>query len=117
MALLLEPAPQVPEAVELAVVGDPDGTVLVGHGLVTRWRGVEDGQTAIGEARVTIQVDALVIRAAMREGPGHDGQLRFCRGVSREVQDPRYSAHRDLILVALPGWTKPGRLTREQTHR
>lgn len=59
------------EVVDLAVEGDPDGPVLVGHGLVPGGRQVEDGEPPVREADGAVDVHARVVGAAVPDGVGH----------------------------------------------
>ena len=67
------------EVVDLAIEDDPDGFILVGHGLRTRAQ-VDDGQTAMAEADGTTKVHALPIRPPMGDGLEH--------GANQGLSDP-----------------------------
>ena len=61
---------QLTIVVDLAVVDDPDATVLAGHGLMPG-REVDDLKASHAESRRTIDEKALVVRAAMVDAIGH----------------------------------------------
>ena len=61
---------QLREVVDLAVVDDPDATVLAGHGMMPG-REVDDLKASHAESRRTIDEEALVVRAAMVDAIGH----------------------------------------------
>ena len=62
----LEPGAQLAVVVDLAVVGDPDRPVLVGHRLMAGGREVDDREPPMAERDALLRTDA---RAARRPGP------------------------------------------------
>jgi hypothetical protein len=56
--------------VELAVVNEPDVLIFVCDGLVSG-PNVDDAQAAQGQPDVSLQVETIVIRAAMNDAPVH----------------------------------------------
>ena len=66
----LELGAQLAVVVDLAVVDEPDGLVLVGDGLVAAGA-VDDAQAAVAEADGGRLEGAGVVGAAVHEGRGH----------------------------------------------
>ena len=63
----------VRKIVGFAVVGDPEGAILVGERLVPAFD-VDDAQAAIAESYAGLDMEALIVRAAMDDRPAHLGQ-------------------------------------------
>jgi hypothetical protein len=62
----LQPIPESPEVVDLPVVDDPDGSILVRHRLVTRLE-IDSAQAANPEGSGLVEIHALIVRAAALE--------------------------------------------------
>ncbi len=90
----LEHSPQFDVIEDLAIVGDADRAVRIGHGLGGIGRQVDDGQAAMSEPRAGTHMDALAIGAAMGNRPAHAPQQR--RGLLRRqgAAIAGYAAHR-----------------------
>jgi hypothetical protein len=82
------------EVVGLSVVGDPDRAVLVGQGLVPGDQ-VDDAQAAVAQADPLVDVDALVVGAAVGDGPAHPDDQIFGdgRGPRRGAGQAADAAH------------------------
>ena len=64
---------------DLAVEGDPDGIVLVAHGLGAAGE-VDDAESRVGESSAGLEVDAVRVGAAVVERP--DRRRRQARGAA-----------------------------------
>ena len=73
MAAGLELCPKREVVVDLAVEDKPNGLVLIAHGLMTRAREVDDGQSpeAQRQAPLRIHKDAVVVGPPMSHGLVH----------------------------------------------
>ena len=79
----------------LAVERDPDGPVLVGHGLSAAFE-INDAQAGVAQADPTIgvEVDAAAIRTAMAQGRQHAAYIRLADpGLRRERDEAGNTAH------------------------
>src|SRR5258705_4817383 len=92
------------EVVDLPVVDDPDGPVLVRDRLVAGLE-IDDAQPAHAERRVVVVIGALVIRSAMPEGSGHPLQRAASVRHASIGQKPRNPTH-----DARSTWRHPRRL-------
>ena len=86
------------EIVGFAVVGDPDRPVLVGQGLVAGHQ-VDDAQPAVAQPDPVVDVDPLIVRAAVDDLPAHPGDeiFRDGRPFFRPGQSA-YSAHGEILI-------------------
>ena len=95
VAQFLQLGPNLGKVVCLAIVGDPIAPVIVGHGLVTGGGEINDGQPPVPQGNLVgfIEIDAPVIRPAMRHGRGHglDAWL---------VRQPKYAGYTTHFLIA-----------------
>ena len=66
--------PKLPVVVDLAVEHDPDRAVLVRHGLLAVLE-IDDAQAPHAEADALAEIDALVVRSAMRHRTAHGADL------------------------------------------
>src|SRR5881396_2603272 len=99
----LEARAQRGVVVDLAVVDDPDGLVLVGHGLVTA-RHVDDRQPAMAESDRPVEQQALAVRPAMAEHVAHPFETRFVLGLPGvALDDSRDAAHGSARALANAG--------------
>ena len=69
----LEAGAEFLEVVDFAVEGDPDGLVLVGHGLPAAVK-VDDAQAPLAEPDLAVDVDALSVRSAVGDVGTHSFQ-------------------------------------------
>ena len=60
--------------IELAVVRNPAGAVLVGHRLGTGRGKIDDRKPAMAETEAAVEVKAFGIRPAVSQGSGHAPQ-------------------------------------------
>src|SRR5258707_12522794 len=82
------------EVVDLPVVDDPDGPVLVRDRLVTGLE-IDDAQPADAERREVVEIRALVIRSAMPEGSGHPLQRAASvrnASIGQKTRNPTHDA-------------------------
>src|SRR5207244_13596032 len=66
--------PQLDVVVDLAVEDDDKLAILRAHRLMTGGAQVQDGQSAKPEPHLLIEVQARVVRAPVRDAPGHLAQ-------------------------------------------
>ena len=92
----LELGAQLAVVVDLAVVDEPDGLVLVGHGLVPALA-VDDAQAAVTEADGRRLEGAGVIGAAVHDGGGHAPE-KLPVGRAGEAED---AAHERMLSWGL----------------
>jgi hypothetical protein len=95
VALAFEFPAQRGEVVDLAVVSDPEGAILVRHRHVAEGRQIEDGEAAVAQADVgTVRESPLpeagVVRAAMGLDVGHPRQ-RFPISAIHQTADAAHS--------------------------
>ncbi len=96
VALGLELAAQLGVVVDLAVEGDPDRAVLVGHGLAALRAEVDDRQPGLAQADRTVRPDAAAVRPAVAQGAVHAGdQGGIGRPARVAVQNAVNAAHVD----------------------
>lgn len=62
------------EVINFAIEDHPDIARGIGHGLVPCWGEIEDGEASEAEAEGAIEVEAIVIGAAVGESVGHLGE-------------------------------------------
>jgi hypothetical protein len=88
--------PQLAEVVDLPVVRDPDGAVLVGHRLAARCGQVNDGEPAVAKHGPGVFVATRTIRPPRRLGLQHSLDRARVLGCHRPsaVEEPRDAAHR-----------------------
>lgn len=92
--------------IDLTIENDPDGLVFVRDRLVTGGE-VDDAKAAHADADLTIMVDALVIRTAVRDYVAHlakDGAVG-ANPVAKLIYSC-YSTHE--LFAPVPGETKHG---------
>ncbi len=78
---------------DLAVVDDPERTVLVADRLIAAGQ-VNDAEPRAAQANPVIPVDAVSVRPAMPEHPQHPQQgIAFRRGPFGQVEDAYNAAH------------------------
>src|SRR5277367_290507 len=92
MALLDQLFPQFKVVEDFAVVGNPKRTISVGHGLSAA-RDIENAQAGMGKADFTVEMDAVSVRTAMREGCGHAGQEACVRSSVTHFYHAGNAAH------------------------
>src|SRR5919108_1851137 len=92
VALLLELVPELAIVVDLAVEHDPDGGVLVRHGLLAAGQ-VDDAQTAHAERHTVSEIDAFLVRSAMDHDAAHIPDLLFEDRPSVPPHDSGDTAH------------------------
>src|SRR5580704_16029791 len=98
VSLLFEGLSQLPVVVDLAVEYNPDGIVLIGHGLVTGAQ-INDAQPTHCEAYVPIQVKTLVIGPTMHNLSVHCLQsLALNAALRTKIKRSTNSAHRYPLL-------------------
>jgi hypothetical protein len=88
--------------VNLAVKNDPDGLIFIGHWLAATCQ-IDDGQPAVAQTGVAVQMYSVAVRPSMKEGGKHalDVILRHLR---RRIKDQfsRYAAHNIIPLSEVP---------------
>ena len=85
---------EIEEVVDLAVEGDPDGPVLVGHRLRAGRGEIDDRQAPVPESERAFDVDAATVRTAMRDHVGHAGEELAVGGMRRiSIQEATDAAH------------------------
>ena len=92
----LEPLPQLPEVVDLAVERDPDRPVLVAHRLVAAGQ-IQDGEPALAQRHGPVDVVALVVRPAVAQGVAEPTQC-----LDRDRPDRKSTIPESRTLVMLP---------------
>src|SRR5262249_21253968 len=109
VAARLEVGTQALEVVYLAVERHPDGAVLVGHRLPPT-RQVDDAEPAVAKGYVTVEVDPLVVGAAVCEAGADPLQHRAIHRARPQVQDTGDPAHRSPGFKSgrVSLWTGPG---------
>ena len=93
VSVCLQLGAQLEEIVDLAVERHPDRAVLVAHRLPAAGQ-VDDAEPALAEADVALDVEPLVVGAAMREAGAKAIEDRLLDRTPLQVQDPRNAAHR-----------------------
>ena len=101
--------PQFREVVDFAVVNDPDRAVLVRDGLLTGVE-IDDGEPAVTEHRLPIDVDPVIIRTAVDDQThhaAHDLCINCgCTGTDCDFSgDPTHKFSDLLEVPTLPAWT------------
>ena len=97
----LELRPQLLEVVDLAVEHDPDRAVLVPDGLPPGLE-VDDPEAAHAEADARAEVEAVLVRATMRDGRAHGAQLVHGDRTPVETYRTGDTAHRALTSTLQP---------------
>src|SRR5688500_1891863 len=93
MAGRFEDRPHGRVVVDLAVVGDPDGVVLVGQRLMAAGE-IDDAEAAVAERRVAVDVQAGAVGSAVRDDvahPAHALGVTILQPIGR--YDSRNAAH------------------------
>src|SRR5881296_713768 len=94
LTMSLEFGAQLPEVVNLAVVGDPDVRARVLHRLVPAWTEINDREPTVAKPDAARYVQALVIGTAMRDQVGHRlDKASVDRTAGREVVASNDPAH------------------------
>src|SRR5438105_10508521 len=94
MAARLEIGLQLREVVNLAVVGDPQPSVVRRHRLVASGREVHDREPSVRETHVSGGMQPFVIGPAMRDQDVHPTKDRTIHGLAaQEIDASDYSAH------------------------
>src|SRR3989442_4530084 len=89
----LEPRAKSRMVVDLAVVDDPDGLILVRHRLVTT-RHVDDCQPSVSEPDRSFDQEALAVRPSVPEHVAHPVDARLVHDLTRiQLDDAHNSAH------------------------
>ena len=98
--------------IDFAIEDHPDIARGIGHGLVTSGGEIEDGESAEGEAEGAIEVEAIVIGAAVGESAGHFGEsLGVGGGAGGEVEladDTAHEERRGWLVGGGGGWRIKG---------
>ena len=94
----LEAAPQLAEVVDLAVEDEPQRAVLVRHRLARGVGEVDDREPPMAEPDRAFEVNALAVRPAVRERPGH-GAYHLGRGRPTPAQHAANAAHEARIAT------------------
>src|SRR6185369_17401372 len=97
-----EPRPQLAVVVDLAVEHDPDGAVLVRHGLVSVLE-IDDAQPPHAEGDAVAEMDAFVIRSTVRHRAAHGADLAVGHRTATRPEDSCNPAHEwilELLLAA-----------------
>ena len=92
MAFGFELFPQLELVVELAVVGDPDRAILVGHRLSAAGH-VDDRQPAMPERSRSLAVKTVAVRPAMRQCGRHPLDDRAIGRLTGAIHESGDSAH------------------------
>jgi len=71
MAGAEEILPEFTVVVDLPIEDEPEGFVLIGHGLGGQIREVDDGEAAVGKADRTSEVGTFAVRATVSEAGRH----------------------------------------------
>ena len=96
MALGFELVSQLGLVVELAVVGDPDRAVFVGHRLGAAGH-VDDRQPAMPERSRSLTIKTVAIGPAMGEGCRHPLDDRAIGRLAGPIHESGDAAHEDLL--------------------
>src|SRR5262245_27677920 len=98
MPVGLELGTEARVVVDLTVVGDPHGLVLVRHGLVSG-RDVDDAEPPMAEADRPVEPEAFAVRSSMEKHVAHALHARFIDRVIRiELDDTCNATHQNASL-------------------
>jgi len=79
--------------IELAVVGDPAGAVLVGHRLGAGWGEMENCKSPVTEAEIVLDIEALAVRTAVSDGMSHPSEeIPVDRSIRFRIMKNSYDA-------------------------
>jgi len=82
---------------ELAVIGDPERAILVGHGLVAAGD-IDDAEAAVAQRGEGIAVVAGAVGAAMADDVRHAGEQRVRRGAGGAGDESCDATHMGMPL-------------------
>jgi hypothetical protein len=92
-----EHIPEFTEVINLAVEGDPDSAVFVGHRLMSGRGKIDDAESSLSKCRGAIGVDPCIIRSPVHEPIAHPRQRVTIRRAAIQVNDSGYATHENEV--------------------
>jgi len=80
---------------DLAIERNPQGTVLVGHGLVAAGE-IDDAEAGVRQTYAILRMKSSIVRSAMRQHPDHPPKGFGSDGSPIKIVQPCNTAHNDL---------------------